>query len=124
MLKRSLSIVVLTIVMLLQSVAATAGMHQLHLSDHQSESETHPHIQVNIDNCTTENFTGADVAAEHSEHTKTLDLCLDCQCHGSQGALLSLISNPSQAQPEDVLVALPSVYFPPESSPVYRPPIS
>ncbi len=131
----------MTIVLLLQFVAANVGAHQLHEGDHQTENDSHLHVLLDVKDwkpnahqCLNEVESWKLVLASNdafdthgtditSDTTNTFDLCLDCQCHGMYVTLRSLGNSDSVFFGTLDKPIPANVYFPPESSPSYRPPI-
>ncbi|ACJ31253.1 Conserved hypothetical protein [Shewanella piezotolerans WP3] len=131
---------VLIAIVLLQFAGGNLGAHQLHLGDHEVESESHPHIQFTadvttfaqcVDDCTCPlELQQSDQAdAEKHQHTvvktesQSFDLCLDCPCHGGHVTAMSIESITPSAPAGDMLVSGEKQYFPPVQRQDYRPPI-
>lgn len=138
-------------VVLLQFAVANLGAHQLHLGDHEDESENHPHLEFTAQItslaecvdciCNTETDTDmpfmADIninqtldvlGAKHNHlisktETQTFDLCLDCQCHGGHVTAMSITTMVPSIPKGDALIASVGQYLPPEGVLNYRPPI-
>jgi hypothetical protein len=130
---------VLIAIVLLQFVGGNLGAHQLHLGDHEQESECHPHVKFNaevstlvqcIDDCTCslEQQASEQGSALH-KHTivktesKSFDLCLDCPCHGGHVTAMSIASITPAIPVDDMLHASNKQYLPPVPLQDYRPPI-
>lgn len=138
-------------VVLLQFAGANLGAHQLHLGDHEEESENHPHLEFTAQitslaqciDCTCSVETDAPLSsssdanisqsfdlpgAKHNHlisktETQTFDLCLDCQCHGGHVTAMSITTMVPSIPKGDELVASVEQYLPPEATLNYRPPI-
>ncbi len=143
--------VMLIAVVLLQFAVANLGAHQLHLGEHEDESENHPHLEFTAQVtslaecvdciCSTETdfdlpsvndaSTGQTLdilGAKHNHlvsktETQTFDLCLDCQCHGGHVTAMSITTVMPSIPKGDALIASVARYLPPEGVLNYRPPI-
>ena len=133
-------------VVLLQFAGANLGGHQLHLGNDEEKSENHPHLEFTAQimraaqyiDCDSEVSTNvgafiidADISQPLTKHdhlaskteTQTIDLCLDCQCHGGHVTVMSMTSMiPSMPNSDELITSL-GQYLPPEAVPDYRPPI-
>lgn len=127
-------------IVLLQFAGGNLGAHQLHLGDHEEESESHPHIQFTadvttfaqcIDECTCpldieNNSVQSTTVHEHTvskTESKNFDLCLDCPCHGGHVTAMSFVSIVPSVPVEDLLKSSDKQYLPPVQLQDYRPPI-
>ncbi len=132
---QAIAIVMLAIVSL-QFAGANFGAHQLHLGDHQQESENHPHLQfsaevVSFEQCIDCQCT-ADTIENEANHQHLLskteiqdfELCLDCPCHGGYATVLSQLNIKPTIPVADQPSHLGWHYLPPEHQPSYRPPIA
>lgn len=143
--------IMLIAVVLLQFAVANLGAHQLHLGDHDDESENHPHLEFTAQitsfaecvDCICSTETDVDLSsvndaspsqaldiptAKHSHlvsktEAQTFDLCLDCQCHGGHVTAMSITTMVPAIPKGDALIASVANYLPPEGVLNYRPPI-
>ncbi|MGB0893005.1 MAG: hypothetical protein ACPGUD_01245 [Parashewanella sp.] len=114
--------------MLLQLFVANVGAHQIHETEHQVKGDSHAHLQLEVtktvanDQCSIADLEQSSNQEPH-QHSKVVDLCLDCQCHGTYVSLFpELQTDNTITRSTDVTLALVN-YFPPDIAPAYRPPI-
>ncbi len=130
-------------VMLLQLFAVNVGAHQLHLSDAEQEDVSHSHLMISApsDVCDMHDDLNhllhsvngdikmsQTVQAGHQHNSlndESVELCLDCQCHGGHSATIEVISHLAL---NHCISAVPhtfqQAYFPPDARLSYRPPIA
>ena len=132
---------VLIAIVLLQFAGGNLGAHQLHLGDHEEESESHPHIQFTADvttfaqcigDCTCPLEQQQNEQADPIKHQHTIaktesqnfDLCLDCPCHGGHVTAMAIESIAPSVPVGDLVVSVDKQYLPPVQLRDYRPPIA
>jgi len=135
------AIKLLIAIIVLQFAGANLGGHQLHLGNSTEEKGNHAHVQFtpSIDIAALSQLAeciqcscAADGAREHApsdDHShpaptnKTIDLCLDCQCHGGLVAIVfpEELYTVDQANQQPLQIA--QSYLAPALGATYRPPI-
>ncbi|RYV01354.1 hypothetical protein SOPP22_13210 [Shewanella sp. OPT22] len=114
--------------MLLQLFVANVGAHQIHETEHQAEGDSHAHLQLEITEVVSDDQCGIGDWENHSlqdqhQHSKTVDLCLDCQCHATYVTLFPPLQTNSLMARTHNIILTDIRYFPPDIAPAYRPPI-
>ncbi|WP_133408187.1 hypothetical protein [Parashewanella tropica] len=114
--------------MLLQLFVVNVGAHQIHETEHQIEGDSHAHLQLEVtktvanDQCNIGDWEQS-LNQEQHQHSKVIDLCLDCQCHATYVTLFPPFqADKSITRTIDTTMVSIS-YFPPDIAPAYRPPI-
>ncbi|BDM63069.1 hypothetical protein NFHSH190041_05210 [Shewanella sp. NFH-SH190041] len=129
-------------VVLLQLLLANLGTHQLHATElsaeHDMSESLHRHLQIDVPaqcvqcrdaNCRWQGVSALEMPLPTEHHhtsadTQSVELCLDCQCHGGLVSLLAYHGVLPASQPGLSPDFFPLSYFPPLPQPDYRPPIT